>query len=90
MAKRYSNKRMSKKMHGGVGAADYATAVYGAAGQQQQVSATDHKILMNQVGGRKSNMNFMMMPKMFMRMTRSRKHRRASKRHHGKSRKHKK
>jgi len=41
-------------------------------------------------GGRKSNMNFMMVPKMFMRMTRSRKHRRASKRHHGKSRKHKK
>jgi len=41
-------------------------------------------------GGRKSNMNFMMVPKMFMRMTRSRKHRRASKRHHGKSRKHRK
>ena len=42
------------------------------------------------VGGRKSRMNFMMIPKMFMRMGRSRKHRRSTKRHHGKSRKHRK
>uniref|UniRef100_A0A6C0D5G2 Uncharacterized protein n=1 Tax=viral metagenome TaxID=1070528 RepID=A0A6C0D5G2_9ZZZZ len=41
-------------------------------------------------GGRKSRMNFMMIPKMFMRMGRSRKHRRSTKRHHGKSRKHRK
>jgi len=41
-------------------------------------------------GGKKFGFNLMTMPKMFMRMTRSRKHRRKSKRHHGKSRKHRK
>ena len=92
MAKRHSRMRShSKKMHGGVGATGYAELVYGAAGQQH--AGHGNAIAMNsnvQTGGKKSNMNFMMMPKMFMRMTRSRKHRRKSKRHHGKSRKHKK
>jgi len=74
-------------MRGG-GASEYGTALYGAAGQQH--AAHGNMIAMSQAGGRKSNMNFMMVPKMFMRMTRSRKHRRASKRHHGKSRKHRK
>jgi hypothetical protein len=55
----------------------------------------DHKALMQSIketvmGGKKSTMNFMMMPKMFIRMTRSRRHRRSTKRHHGKSRKHRK
>lgn len=134
MAKRCSRSR-GRKMRGGVGAADYGQAVYGAAGQQQagqgnviamnqvggggddiiyvkykagdtfkvKIEKSDYKLKkdetetdknaydeFNKKGGRKSNMNFMMVPKMFMRMTRSRKHRRASKRHHGKSRKHRK
>jgi hypothetical protein len=84
-------------MRGGdVGAAANGVAIYGSAGEQQS-NGVDNGIAINkgaamggQMGGRKSRMNFMMMPKMFMRMTRSRKHRRKSKKHHGKSRKHRK
>ena len=79
---------------GNVGAAATGVALYGAAGQQQ--AGNGNEIAVNKgasmAGGkrRRSKMNFMMIPKMFMRMTRSRKHRRKSKKHHGKSRKHRK
>jgi hypothetical protein len=79
---------------GNVGSAANGVAVYGAAGQQS--AGNGNEIAVNKgaamSGGkrRRSRMNFMMIPKMFMRMTRSRKHRRKSKKHHGKSRKNRK
>jgi|LauGreDrversion2_6_1035139.scaffolds.fasta_scaffold91977_1 hypothetical protein len=81
---------------GNVGAAANGVAVYGAAGQQQagdgNVIAVNKPADMGGMSGgkRRSRMNFMMIPKMFMRMTRSRKHRRKSKKHHGKSMKNRK
>ena len=79
---------------GNVGAAASGVAAWGAAGQQHASNgnqiAVSQGAAMNGGRRRRSRMNFMMIPKMFMRMTRSRKHRRKSKKHHGKSRKHRK